>query len=78
MKMTKKKILPELEQVVREYGTIHYTQATKLLLNKGVWGKDVPPTPELTVNNYLTTSRTKCCGSLMFTRVDKGTYQLAT
>lgn len=70
-----KKILENLISIVKVYKTIHYKQATKSLIRKGVWGEDVPPTPEMTVNNYFTTSRDEN-GLPVFERVSAGTYQL--
>ena len=75
-KLTTRPILPDLVSVVKEFGTVHYQQATQVLLDRGVWGTEIPSTPAMTVNNYLTTSRDEN-GNPMFERIDAGTYQLA-
>ena len=75
MKMTERDILPDLKSVVKTFGSIHYKQATKVLIKRGVWGDNVPPTPENTVNNCFTTSRDEK-GLPVFEQTTTGTYQL--
>lgn len=75
MKMTETEILPELKRAVRVFGTVHYKQATKFLINRGVWGDSDPITPELTVNNCFTTSRDEN-GLPVFEQVSSGTYKM--
>lgn len=75
-RLTTRPILPDLIEVVRIFGEIHYTEATDLLMHNGVWGTgNLPSTPDATVNAYLTTSKDGA-GRPIFTRTGRGVYAL--